>query len=171
MINWMDKVSPVPVRMMKIIEVGSWTGCASVIFAKHFNKVICVDMWKNNVGGITNDYDMKEVEKIFDRRAKLYHNVICKSKMSSLEAAKIYSDKGLDSKLDRDIFPDVIYLDACHTEESMIQDLLVWKDIPKLFLCGHDFENRFKGVKKAVGKIMGEPHKIFLDSSWVFKLF
>jgi hypothetical protein len=169
MINWIDKFYPI--RMMKIIEVGSWTGCASIIFAKRFNKVICVDMWKSNVGGITDEYDMKEVEKIFDRRTELYHGVICKSKMSSLKAAEIYNDKGSDDKLDRDIMPDVVYIDACHTYENTKADLLAWKDIPKKFLCGHDFENRFKGVKKAVREIIGEPDKIFLDSSWIKKLF
>ena len=172
MINWIDKISSIPVRMMKIIEIGSWTGCSGVIFAKRFNKVICVDMWKSNIGGITNEYDMKEVEKIFDKRAKMYHGVMCKSKMSSLEAAKVYNKELKNkNKLDNDIFPDIVYIDGCHIYENTKKDLLAWKDIPKLFLCGHDFENRFKGVKKAVREIIGEPDKIFKDSSWVKKLF
>jgi len=167
MINWMDQFSPV--RMMKIIEVGSWTGCASVIFAKRFKKVICIDKWKSNIGEITNEYDMKEVEKIFDRRAAKYHGVILKNKIGSLEAAEIYQDE--DETMDQDFFPDVVYIDAGHTFEQVREDLLAWKDIPKKFICGHDYENRFIGVKKAINKILGHPQKVFKDSSWVIKLF
>lgn len=169
MIEWMDKFSPV--RMMKIIEVGCWTGCSSEIFAKRFNRVICVDLWQSNIGGITNKYDMKEVEVIFDRRAARYHGVICKSKTSSIEAAKIYQDHGSDEKIDNDIFPDVIYIDAGHTFEDVLKDLSAWKDIPKKFICGHDYEKRFPGVVKAVNKIFGKPQRVFKDSSWIVKLF
>jgi len=168
MIEWIDKFSPV--RMMKIIEIGVWTGCASEIFAKRFNKVICVDMWKNNIGGITDKYDMKEVEKIFDSRQKKYHGVICKSKMSSIEAAKIYQDHGSNEKINDDIFPDIIYIDAKHLFNDALEDILTWKDIPKRFICGHDYEKRFPGVVKAVNKIFGKPQKIFQDTSWIVRI-
>ena len=60
MINWMDANSNKPVRLMKIIEIGAWTGCGSEIFAKRFKTVICVDPWKNRTGGITDLYEMKD---------------------------------------------------------------------------------------------------------------
>lgn len=164
MINWIDQFYPV--CTMKIIEVGSWTGCASEIFAQYFKTVVSIDRWENNIGGITNKYDMKEVEKIFDRRAEKYKGIIFKWKKDSLRAAKICfnDDLELSNK------PAIVYIDANHEYEYFKKDLLAWKDIPTLFLAGHDFEKRFPGVKKAVREILGEPHKRFKDSSWIFKL-
>lgn len=167
MIKWIDAHSEKPVRMMKIIEVGSWTGCGSEIFAKYFKKVICIDPWENNIGGITDLYNMKDVEDIFDERLKKYPGVIFKNKMSSEEAAKVYNDK---SNMDQDFLPDVVYIDANHEYKHAKKDIKLWKKVPNLFLCGHDFENRFPGVKKAVIELLGYPHKIFQDSSWIFKL-
>lgn len=170
MINWMDQFSPV--RMMKIIEVGSWTGCSSEIFAKRFDKVICIDLWKSNIGGITNKYNMHDVEKIFDKRAEKYKGIICKSKMSSIEASKIYkNNKGECTSDILKILPEVLYIDAAHDFENVKNDLLAWKSIPTKFICGHDYEKRFMGVVKAVNKVMGKPQKIFKDSSWIIKLF
>jgi hypothetical protein len=166
MIKWIDQFYSV--KEMKIIEVGSWTGCASEIFAQYFHKVICIDLWKSNIGGITNQYDMKEVEKIFDQRANKYKGIIFKSKISSLEAAKIYQESVKNKDLN--ILPDVVYIDANHYYKHIKQDIKIWKDIPTKFLCGHDYEHRFKGVIKAVNELLGNPHERFKDSSWIFKL-
>lgn len=162
MINYIDQISPT--KDMKIIEVGCWTGCGSEIFAKRFKSVVCIDKWQQNGGDhLTRKYLMSNVELMFDERAEKYKNIF-KSKMSSLEAAKVYSD------MTNEVLPEVVYIDAMHDYENVIKDLIAWKDIPSKFICGHDYERRFIGVVKAVREVFGKPQAVFKDSSWAIKL-
>lgn len=167
MINYIDSISDKPVRMMNIVEVGVWTGCASVIFAKRFREVICVDTWKQAGGDhLTKKYNMKEVEKIFDSRMSKYPGIIRKAKMDSKQAAFA----SLIEKMENIETYDVIYIDAIHTFEGSLKDMRDWKPIAKRFICGHDYEKRFPGVIKAVNKVFGKPLKVFKDTSWVVKI-
>jgi hypothetical protein len=63
--------------------------------------------------------------------------------------------KGLSSNMAKDIEEDsldMVYLDACHTYEAVLEDLEVY--LPKLkkggIMAGHDFLNPTYGVNKAV---------------------
>jgi hypothetical protein len=149
----------------KVIEVGSYVGDSTEVFAKNFEKVISIDAWKN--GYDDNDassykYPMEIVEAQFDEFCKKYPN-INKMKMTSREASKIFQNDSL-------MF---IYIDALHTYEGVKKDISLWW--PKLkvngFLALHDYSNvkRHPGVQKAFDEIFKFPDATFNDTSCIIK--
>ena len=142
------------IEELTILEIGSWTGCSAEIFANKFRTVICVDPWIPTEE-INTEHDMKEVERIFDNRVKKYNNVV-KLKMTSEQAARKIG------------FVDIVYIDGIHSYEGCKKDLELWLPKTKLFIAGHDYwVNRFDGVIKAVNEMIGEPEKVFPDTSWI----
>ena len=80
-----------------------------------------------------------------------------------MEASKKFSDGSLD----------FVYIDARHEYDSVKEDIVSW--LPKIkkgsFIGGHDYKRkRHDEVIKAINEILGEPEKVFCDSSWVFKV-
>jgi len=145
-------------KEMTIMEIGSWTGVSSEIFANHFKTVLCIDPWDSTIG-INTQYNMKEVEKIFDDKRNKYINII-KIKKTSFEAFKIYDG----------VIIDIVYIDGAHDYKNVKQDIFLWKDYCKI-IAGHDYwKDRFPGVIKAVDEILGKPDRIFPDTSWIKEL-
>lgn len=145
-------------RAITILEIGSWTGISALVFAKHFDRVICVDPWEKTVDEISSEYDMREVEKIFDTRIK--NKNISKLKMKSEQAVFMLEDNSLDA----------VYIDGSHKYEEVKKDVILW--LPKIkksgFICGHDMHYlKFPGVTKAVIELIGNQElHIFPDTSW-----
>jgi hypothetical protein len=148
-----------------IVEIGSYSGESSVIFAREFpNSIIyCIDPWE---GGYADDdgassADYSEVEAEFDLRVKNYPNII-----------KI---KGYSS--DHNIKCDLVYIDGCHKYECVKSDIIQYLKLSKC-ISGHDYyddqidkiQPHTAGVRKAVNEILGIPDKTFADGSWI-KLF
>lgn len=145
------------IKNSSIVEIGSWTGVSAVEFSKYFGIVYCVDPW-SPTKGINTEYNMKEVEKIFDSRIS-YKKNIRKIKMTSEDYSKML--------LGKSVF-DFIYIDGDHTYKSVKKDILLWGKRIKKAICGHDYwPRRFEGVIQAVNECLGKPDKIFSDTSWV----
>lgn len=151
---------------LSILEIGSWVGVSTELFAKHFNEVVACDPWSATTG-INTKYDMSQVEKEFDNRIKKYNNIF-KAKMTSEQFNKYHFDEEIESN--KLLNYDVIYIDGAHDFINVMKDIILWKDRCNLFLCGHDFCDKFPGVKKAVKSLLGQPDKIFSDSSWLFEI-
>ena len=147
-------------KKLTILEIGSWVGISTELFAKYFNKVFACDPWNATIG-INTQYNMKEVEKEFDNRCDKYKNIE-KIKMTSEQYSKTFHN-------DRAGF-DVIYIDGAHDIVNVCRDIILWRDRARLYLCGHDFCDKFPGVKKAVKGLLGQPDKIFPDSSWLVNM-
>lgn len=149
-----------------IVELGSYMGESSIIFAQEFpnSKIICIDPWKggfdDNDTASYADYD--EVEEQFNLRLSNYNNI---------EKIKGYST-------DFNIECDMVYIDACHKYECVINDIIHWKPLTKKIISGHDYNTEefikihphIAGVKKAVNELLNEPHKIYKDGSWYYIL-
>ena len=144
-----------------IVEIGSYAGESSVIFAEEFPnaKIYCIDPW---IGGFdSNDScsfaNYTEVEKEFDFRTKDYPNIF----------------KIKDFSTNIDIKCDVVYIDGRHFYEGVKEDILHWLPKTKKVICGHDFlkvpypTSHINGVQKAVRETLGEPNHIFTDTSWL----
>jgi len=134
-----------------MVEVGSYAGESTEIFATAFQTVYAVDPWA--------EFRMKHIEKKFDERAKRKPNII-KMKKFSADAASFFQDESLD----------FVYLDARHDYASVKNDIHHW--LPKIkercFIGGHDYNEGEKvGVIRAVDEMFGKPDKVFMDSSWV----
>jgi hypothetical protein len=154
-------------EQLTILEIGSWTGVSAEIFARYFKNVYCVDPWKPTAG-ISLKYDMKAIEMIFDLRMSKYDNIL-KIKMPSKRYKDLLQKAKNIFKENRIKDFDVIYIDGLHTYEAVKEDIQLWKDRANLFICGHDYYNKFPGVKKAVNEAFGKPDKVFPDTSWLVK--
>jgi cephalosporin hydroxylase len=148
-----------------IVELGSYMGESAVIFSQEFPKsrIICIDAWE---GGFDNmdsasHSNYTEVESQFDLRVSLYPNI---------EKIKGYST-------DFSIECDMVYIDACHKYQCVIDDIKHWQPLTKQVISGHDYVDdemckihpHIAGVKVAVNELLGEPDKTYVDGSW-FKL-
>lgn len=178
MINYINKTRST--KELSILEIGSWVGVSTELFAKNFKYVVACDPWDATTG-INTKYDMRQVEKEFDERIKKYNNIF------KIKTTSENFNKNIDNynKTINDLFKDkiyeffgeevnltgydVIYIDGAHDFINVMKDIILWKDRCNLFLCGHDFCDKFPGVKKAVKSLLGQPEKIFSDSSWLFK--
>lgn len=149
-----------------IVELGSYMGESSLIFAEEFpnGKIICVDSWEGGFddSDSCSNVDYSDVEQQFDLRMSMVNNI-----------TKI---KGLSTSVG--IECDLVYIDACHKYECVKNDIIHWAPFVKKVMSGHDyyddinFINRhphIKGVKVAIDEMLGNPDKIFTDGSW-FKI-
>jgi hypothetical protein len=149
-----------------IVELGSYMGESSLIFAQEFpkGKIICIDSWE---GGYDNKDSASQanyidVEEQFDLRLKLVNNI---------QKIKGYST-------DFNIECDLVYIDACHKYECVVADIKHWLLLTKKIISGHDYNTdefikihpHIVGVKIAVNELLGEPNKTYGDGSWFKKI-
>lgn len=154
-----------PLNEKSMIEIGSYAGESSVIFAKKFGLVICVDPF-------IDDYDendptcyhapMSVVEKAFDERTYNFQNIL-----KIKETSDDFFTNAANNKVEK---IDFIYIDGMHTYEQVKKDI----ENAKTFLNndvkiigGHDYSENHPGVKLAVDEFLGEPDVIFCDTSWI----
>lgn len=148
----------------KVVEVGSWYGGSTILFAETGADVTAIDPWSNEASDIKDHVKIsseafQNVEGMFDRNLAKYKNVT-KLKKRSLDAANDFEDHSID----------VVYIDANHNYDDVIADLKAW--IPKVkvggWICGHDM--CLDGVAAACVDFLPMYPKVFRDSSWAFKL-
>jgi hypothetical protein len=144
--------------LLNIIEIGCWVGVSTELFSKYFKNVLAVDPFEQTDTEVTSRFDMRRIEQEFNKVYNKRANII-KVKKRSVDYAKMYEQKQWAA--------DVIYIDGSHKYDAVKTDILAWKDKIKYFICGHDYCQRFHGVKKAVDEILGRPDRIFADTSWV----
>ena len=133
-------------------EIGVHKGHTSkYILEKTKTKLLLmIDPWKKNFDITRKFYtthgkpnsDFKRVTKFFNEtfpdRAKIIRE----------KSAVVAEDNSTPDDL------DFVFIDANHTYESVMQDLMSW--VPKIrsggLVAGHDWSRRFPGVVKAVRK-------------------
>ena len=148
-----------------IVELGSYMGESSLIFAEEFpnGKIICVDSWEGGFddSDSCSNVDYSDVEKQFDLRMNMVNNI-----------TKI---KGLSTSVE--IECNLVYIDACHKYECVKNDIIHWLPLTKQIISGHDYNTdefiqyhpHIAGVKRAVNELLGPPTNIYQDGSW-FKI-
>lgn len=151
---------------MIMIEIGSYAGESTVMFAAVFKKVIAIDAWMDgydNNDAASNSAPMSEVESAFDENTKMFDNIV-KIKSKSDDAISLIKDK-----------VDFVYIDGMHTYEQVKKDIRNYMPLLKhghgWFIGGHDFSDNWAGVKEAVIEMLGTPDWTFQDTSWLCKLF
>jgi len=147
-----------------IIEIGSYVGDSTEIFAQHFGRVIAVDPWQNGYDdkdAASYQHPMEIIEKQFDEMAANYPNII-KKKMRSYDYFMLCGEEWS---------ADVLYIDGVHTYEGCINDLAMWSHKIKKggFVAGHDYQGKFPGVMAAVQEAFIKPNKTFADTSWIVR--
>lgn len=146
-----------------IVELGSFGGVSSELFALHCKKIYCVDLW-DPYWEITDSQRIEFAEFSFDKMISRYSN-ITKMKKSSVDASKEFEDGSID----------LVYIDAAHDYNSVREDILAW--LPKIkkggYISGHDYRyDPNIGVYQAVNDIFVEDYKIisYPDSSFIVQV-
>lgn len=130
-----------------VIEVGSWLGLSTRHIARTIPEdgvVYAVDHWMGSPNEDNSGFDIPNLYRQFLSNViheNLTHKIV-PLKMSSIQAA-----------LTLKIKPDLIYLDASHDFNSVLQDLILWFPFVKGHgcLCGDDyFWGHDLPVKRAV---------------------
>lgn len=154
----------------RMIEIGSYRGESTRIFHRHFwsSLIICIDPWRPGKRFCNPEMDcgMGQAERDFDLACEHMGSMIVKLKMTSAEAAMC--------KAIRAMAPfDLVYIDGDHSLAGVDLDILEWLPMTRFAIGGHDFgrpESRYEGVTKAVEGRLGEPDRVFEDTSWLKKI-
>jgi len=155
------------------VELGAYKGKSTSFIVTEINnrnrniKFHTIDTFEGDSG--SNDeqeikaYRNVNVSKMFDefsentKHLKEHFNVIVGK---SDESSKFFEDNSVD----------VIFIDAGHSYDSVIQDIKSW--LPKIkdggIMSGHDY-NSWSGVNKAVNEIFDKVDKIDNDC-WFVKI-
>ena len=156
-------VATLPLRC-RVVEIGCYRGEATRVFLTQASHVTCVDIWEdytedNGIGGVVEMRGMAAVEAAFDAMATLVPGRIDKIKGRSLDVARLFPDASVD----------VVYIDANHSYDHVVADIVAW--LPKIkpggLIAGHDFDRDRWGVVQGVRQILGNPDAVFSDSTWV----
>ena len=145
-----------------IVEIGSFSGVSSELFAKHCDRLVCVDIW-------TSDPHYNEIDKNiigqawtrFQAMAKDYDNIM-PIMMGSEDAVKMFKDNSID----------MVYIDGRHDYASVKKDINNWisKVKPGGWVTGHDIKLDGDRVNKAVTEIFGNYYKEYIDESWAIQI-
>ena len=140
-----------------VAEIGSFSGVSSEVLALHCKKLVCIDTWEDWSGdGII----YKALAKFEEMRSFYTH--IDKHHMRGDQASSLYTDQHFD----------LVYIDASHWYNDVVNDINCW--LPKIksggYLSGHDYVPNID-VTKAVNDYFKSTHAITIypDSSWVIK--
>lgn len=150
-----------------MIEIGSFIGESTVIFAEHFKHVIAIDSFVPDYDSNdpTSNFNFDEVFDEFQNRIKEKKDKITVYKMYSCDAVVSLKDDTYD----------FVYIDGLHTYEGVKDDINNYLPLVKKggYIGGHDYGTSHKhllGVTKAVDEAFGKPDKVFEDNSWIKKI-
>lgn len=162
---------------MKMVEIGSFAGESTEVFARHVSQVFAIDPWHASyqedvllgcADGPVRDYiraagltPMSEIETLFDSRT---------SQATNVQKIKAFDHDALDLFDDESV--DFLYIDSIHTYEHVKATILRWigKLRPGGIIGGHDYCTRnWEGVVRAVDEIFGSPDTVFEDTSWIVR--
>jgi len=103
------------------------------------------------------DYTSRAKET-WRRRVRRYRHRMTVHTCPSREAVKMVRKGSLD----------FVFIDADHSYKECLHDIKKW--FPKVrkggLVCGHDFQDRFPGVEKAVREVFGTKFETTEDSVW-----
>lgn len=154
-----------------IVEVGSWKGKSSVFMAVEIInsgkniKFDCVDTWLGSKDGLTANHRAvlnNTLYDIFLSNIEPVKHIINPIRMTSVEASQLYQDCSLD----------FVFIDAGHSYASVKQDIESW--LPKLkhgsILAGHDYNNGWPGVNRAVNEKFKKHNILSKEKCWIVKV-
>lgn len=154
---------------LSMAEIGCYIGESTERFLMRpeIDTIICVDIWSDKFYKRHHDYaedDLKgtnSIESKFDDLLLRYPGRIKKIKDTSVNAAKTVKDLSLD----------IIYIDAAHDYNSVLEDKNAWFKKTRIggVFGGHDYIG-YIGVYNAVNESFGKPERVFFDSSWAIKV-
>jgi predicted O-methyltransferase YrrM len=157
MINWINTIRPT--SEMRIIEIGSYVGESTMIFADRFKEVVSVDPY-------INDYDLEDADCLFSPLYKVYEQFVRNTlPIPNIKSIRETSKNAFSILKDQQW--DMVYIDGLHTLEGVSYDIEHYKTIikPGGFVCGHDYG--WGNVRHAIGQLLDDKvDATFKDASW-----
>ncbi len=163
-LRFLDKFSDL--KNSTIVEIGSYTGESTIMFANKAKLVISIDPFMNG-------YDSNDgASYLADLPTVVYQKYLENTApYNNIQHIKKTSD---DAVIDIKEPVDLVYIDGVHTYEQVKKDIENYRGLvkPGGFLCGHDYVNigHLAGVYQAVNEIFDTPDITFCDYTWVVKL-
>jgi predicted O-methyltransferase YrrM len=148
-------------KEMTMIEIGSYMGDSTIVFAQKFKKVITIDPFINNYDDLEYTTEFAALTLVYEQFLKnisIYNNIIHIRKKS---------DDAIFDIIDK---VDFVYIDGHHIYEQVTKDIINYKKIIKDggIIAGHDYPAT--DVTKAVNELLGVPDNVYVDTSWIKKL-
>jgi predicted O-methyltransferase YrrM len=148
-------------KKMSMIEIGSYAGESTQMFANEFKSVIAIDPFINDYD--PNDITCKymELEKVYDT----FKEVVDRN--GNIEHIRMTSDDAVESLTGTSV--DFIYIDGLHTYEQIKKDIKNYLPLlkPNCLIAGHDYHRNWDGVVRGINEILGVPDATFSDTSWI----
>lgn len=147
-----------------MIEIGSFVGESTVLFAQSFGSVTAIDPFMEG-------YDDKDPTSYLFEFNNVYETYLDRTKdYTNIKTLKMTSDEGYDALKFNEW--DFIYIDGLHTYEGVKNDIKNFLPLVKKggVIGGHDYTNQIPhlvGVYEAVNEMFGQPDKVFGDNSWI----
>jgi predicted O-methyltransferase YrrM len=149
-----------------MVEIGSFVGESTVLFAQSFKQVIAIDPF-------LADYDPADPTSYLFEFKNVYETYLERTgDHQNIKTIKLTSNDAKDVLKD-ELF-DFIYIDGLHTYEGVKTDIYNYLPLVKKggVIGGHDYttsteHKHLDGVKKAVDEMLGTPDKVFKDNSWI----
>jgi hypothetical protein len=162
LINYINTFSNT--KNLTMVEIGSYAGESTELFAKNFKSVIAIDPFLNDYdkNDVTCEYmDLTEVYNTFNAVISKYENVRHIRKTSDDAISEL-----------KNLKVDLVYIDGLHTYEQVKLDIENYMPIinESGFICGHDYHPVWQGVVDGINEKLGEPDKRFQDTSWIKKI-
>jgi len=139
-----------------MVELGSYWGESTMFFWKSgvFYKITAIDPGTPDNGGPSSN------ENIIKNIIVPSNGAVALMETDSHTARYAFQDGSLD----------LVYIDANHAYEHVIEDIRDW--LPKVkpggIIAGHDYN--MEGVSRAVTEALGAPTEVFKDTSWYVKV-
>lgn len=144
---------------LKMLEIGSYKGESTFLFASSgiFKEIHCIDPYEGaeKANNILQE-NWGNVKQEFRTNTRYFNNITLHKDYSY----NIYNDFP-------DQYFDFIYIDACHEYEDVKKDIQLYLPKTNHLIGGHDYQKEWPGVIKAVDEILGTPHKIYGDDSFI----
>jgi len=161
MIEWINNISPT--SEMSIIEIGSYIGESTLMFADNFKEVISVDPY-------VNDYDQNDLACSYAPFDKVYHQFL--NNTLSIPNIKSIRDTSQNAfSILKEQQWDAVYIDGSHTLEGVHYDMTHYKTLikPGGFVCGHDYG--WGNIRHNLGLIFDDKvDATFKDGSWIIRM-
>ncbi len=154
-LQWLYNTSK---TMNTIAEIGSWKGRSTHALCSGCKGVVtAIDHFLGSKGEEQEHIEAKEEGDViyhqFIYNTKDFRNLTVNRKDSE-EAVKEYPDRHFD----------MVFIDAEHTYEGVKKDIKAWKNKARILLCGHDFNDTWPDVRRAVIEELG--YVDIHDSIW-----
>jgi predicted O-methyltransferase YrrM len=152
-----------PTKDMRMIEIGSYAGESTTIFATYFKDVLAIDPF-------LNDYDPSDITCHYMELNKVY-NVFSDAISSHSNISHIMKTSDDAHSSIKDDYYDFIYIDGLHTYDQVKKDITNY--LPKIkkggFIGGHDYHTNWQGVMDAINELV-VVERVFGDTSWILKV-